>query len=409
MPSPERGIPTPAVRRTRRLEGRMAMMADESIATSEAIQINRNTVTRVFWRCGLVLILGLLWLQPADAAAATYCGKRYVASGDFIPAGRDIGQMDRYPERLLSDHLQNYGYCVYNIASDGATSSSIISGGQLATTWNRSPNLITLSVGEQNSGIVKMIDSCFDKIKDHDFSGASVCASEVLANSSAWSGLTSNLTTTLQQYRMIMSGRPSLVVAILNYPNPYPSAASTTINIPLLCVPLLDTAPTCSIRWAQLPVALGLLDQAVQKLNTTIQNAAQPFINSSSRFVYVDIYSKFQNHCMKMDVSIKTTVEHPEEDGVIHEHDSSKDFGCSSPWFVEGDTGTEIPTYLDPAALGVLTNESQTTTGMGVSVNADGQKCIADAIWEADTIDPGLTPLKWKLGVPEAPNSNICQ
>ena len=27
----------------------------------------------------------------------------------------------------------------------------------------------------------------------------------------------------------------------------------------------------------------------------------------------------------------------------------------------------------------------------------------------ADTIDPGTTPLKWKLGYGEAPNSNICQ
>ena len=35
---------------------------------------------------------------------------------------------------------------------------------------------------------------------------------------------------------------------------------------------------------------------------------------------------------------------------------------------------------------------------MGVWPNEDGQKCIADLIWEADTIDPGVTPLKWKLG-----------
>ena len=48
---------------------------------------------------------------------------------------------------------------------------------------------------------------------------------------------------------------------------------------------------------------------------------------------------------------------------------------------------------------------SQTTKGMGVYVNADGMKCIDDAIWEADTIDPGTTPLKWKLGYGEASNS----
>jgi hypothetical protein len=48
------------------------------------------------------------------------------------------------------------------------------------------------------------------------------------------------------------------------------------------------------------------------------------------------------------------------------------------------------------------------TSGMGVYPNDDGHKCISDLIWEADTIDPGVSPLKWKLGVPEAPNSNIC-
>jgi hypothetical protein len=46
---------------------------------------------------------------------------------------------------------------------------------------------------------------------------------------------------------------------------------------------------------------------------------------------------------------------------------------------------------------------------MGVYPNADGHQCIADAIWEADTIDPGTTPLKWKLGYGEAANSSICQ
>ena len=49
----------------------------------------------------------------------------------------------------------------------------------------------------------------------------------------------------------------------------------------------------------------------------------------------------------------------------------------------------KIPDYLDPAATGVLVTKTQTTTGMGVWVNADGQKCIGDAIWEADTIEPG--------------------
>jgi hypothetical protein len=194
----------------------------------------------------------------------------------------------------------------------------------------------------------------------------------------------------------------------VNYPNPYPSATSATTNVPLLCTPLIDTAITCTTRWAQLPPALVTIDQAFQKLNQTLKDALAPFQQgpSGSRWVYVDAYSKFKDHGMKMDVSIKTTVDHGE---YVDEHNSEKDFGCSAPWFIEGSTGTKIPDYLDPASDGVLLTKTQATTGMGVWVNADGQKCIQDAIWEADTIDPGTTPLKWKLGYGEASSSNICQ
>ena len=78
-------------------------------------------------------------------------------------------------------------------------------------------------------------------------------------------------------------------------------------------------------------------------------------------------------------------------------------------WYTEGSTGTKIPDYLDPAVDGVLTEKSQTTKGMGVYPDSDGQNCIDQAIWEADTIDPGTTPLKWKLGYGEQSNSDICQ
>jgi hypothetical protein len=46
---------------------------------------------------------------------------------------------------------------------------------------------------------------------------------------------------------------------------------------------------------------------------------------------------------------------------------------------------------------------------MGVHPNDDGHKCISDLIWEADTLEPGVTPLKWKLSIPEAPKTDICQ
>src|SRR6185295_3921956 len=149
-----------------------------------------------------------------------------------------------------------------------------------------------------------------------------------------------------------------------------------TAQIPILCVPLIDTIPTCTARWVQLPPALTAIDQVFQKLNTTIANAMAPFATGSAgRFVFVNIYDKLRDHCMKMEVTIKTTVEHPEEMGAVHQHDSPSavNFACSDPWFVAGSDGTAIPTYLDPAAICVLINESQTTSGMGVYPNDDGQ------------------------------------
>ena len=122
-----------------------------------------------------------------------------------------------------------------------------------------------------------------------------------------------------------------------------------------------------------------------KKLNTTIENAVKPFaIGSGGRFIYVDTYTKLRDHCMKMEVEIKTKVEHPEQNGAVHDHNSPKvNFGCSEPWFVEGEDGTAIPFYLDPAAIGILIDRSQTTKGMGVHPNNDGHKCISDLIWEA--------------------------
>jgi hypothetical protein len=46
---------------------------------------------------------------------------------------------------------------------------------------------------------------------------------------------------------------------------------------------------------------------------------------------------------------------------------------------------------------------------MGIHPNDDGTSASRHLVWEADTLEPGVTPLKWKLGIPEAPKSNICQ
>ena len=364
----------------------------------------------------LILVLSLVPAPlggPNFANATDLCGKHYVAGGDDIPAGQDIDEEDRYPNKLRVDHLNQPApgaWCLFNTSKNDATSSNYISSGQFATAWNMRPDLITLTIGRENTSIVDEIDSCFKKVRDHDFTEANICFAMILANQSAFNNLKNNLVYTFQGYRLIMAGRPWLIVAVTTVPNPYPQALTVAPKIIELCLPLIDTIPTCSIRWAQLPLALATADQVIQKLNQTIADAVAPFfIGTQGRFKLVDVYPKFKDHCMTMKVTIKTTVEHPEEEGAVHQHDSPEvNFGCDEEWWVEGEDGTKTPNYLEPAVIGVLTNKSQTTKGMGVRVNADGQKCIADLIWEWDTPEPGVTPLKWKLKYPEQPNSDIC-
>jgi hypothetical protein len=387
----------------------------------EGAEMNANRSSRrsvAYWFVGAVVAAGLLGVAARDRVVAPLsaqvgCGPRYVATGDDIPAGHDVNQSQRYPDHLFSDHLKKYGgWCEFDVAKNGTTSSTEITGGQLAQTWNYQPDLITLTIGEQDATIVNLITQCFDNVKSHDFASANTCAASILGNASLFSNLNLKLTTILQQYRVIMAGRPRLVVAVTGYPNPYPKSSDAAEKIAELCPPLEDTIITCTARWVQLPPALDMLDQVFQKLNTQIANSVAPFtIGSGGRIIFVDTYTKLRDHCMKMEVSFKTQVEHPEEDGVVHEHDSPSavNFGCSTPWFVAGSDGTDTPFYLFPATPGVLIQESQTTSGMGVYPTDDGQKCISDLIWEADTPEPGVTPLKWKLGIPEQPNSNICQ
>jgi hypothetical protein len=115
---------------------------------------------------------------------------------------------------------------------------------------------------------------CFDKLKDDDFIGANVCAAQILANPSLFDSLKNNYTTILQQSRIMMSQRPQLVVAVVNYPNPYPQSTDVVDDIVELCTPPIDTIATCTARWVQLPPALLTIDQVFQKLNQTLKGRA---------------------------------------------------------------------------------------------------------------------------------------
>lgn len=360
----------------------------------------------------VLAVAGLAWGVPNRVPAANAAGCLiYVAAGDDIANGHDLNDnAQRYPERLLEDHLKAPGWCLYNQAKNGQTSKTFIDDGGLAGAYNKRPDLITIQLGEQNDPALKLVNDCFDKVKDHQFLDATSCASQILANVSLWDNIKKNYTTILQMTRIMQSQRPKLVVAVVNYPNPYPQALDVPSKYSPMCTNLVDTIGTCLTRWNQLPAALFAIDQVFQKLNQTLKDALAPFQTGPSgyRWVYVDVYPKFKNHCMTMKVSIFTTVYHPPSTVDVH-NSTDNNIGCSSKWFTETYNGSRIPDYLPPAQLGILMTYTQVTVSMGKYPNADGQKCISDAIWDADTILPGQTPLKWLLGSGEESRTDICQ
>ena len=189
----------------------------------------------LIWGTALVLALAatafvLAAVSTPDATALAGC-RIYVASGDDIPDGHDLNDdASRYPEKLLADHLKSPGWCLFNQGKNGQTSSTYISGGGLSSAYNMRPDLLTIQLGEQNSPMVNIITSCFDKIKDHDFSGGNACAAQVLGNSSLWTTMTNNYTTILQQTRIMQSQRPQLVVAVVELREPVPAGRATYVE-----------------------------------------------------------------------------------------------------------------------------------------------------------------------------------
>ena len=337
------------------------------------------------------------------------CARRYVAGGDGVVFGTDAddSENNRYSHQLLDEHFRDptwHGpWCEYNTSKDPTTSDTYReppAPTQQAIAWDRRPDLISLQVGRQNNVINDHVTKCLQNIKDHDFIEANVCALAVLANQPAFDDLTKDLAAILNTYKVQMSGNPQLIAAIVGYYNPYPAATDVATKIPQFCAELQDTIPTCIIRWILLPPALITLDQVVKKLNKTIEDVVKKFIwSSQGRFVFVNPYEEFKDHCTAMEVEIKTKVYHPTN--TVHNHDSKKDFGCSDPWIASDDKdGTKSPfLYLTPAVTGVLILATQTTKKMGINPNEKGHDCISDMIWEAT---------KNKLGIPEKPVDDVC-
>lgn len=368
----------------------------------------------------VVAVATLGGVTPSGADHAD-CALRYVAGGDAVVWGKHAAEsgndIDKaYPHHLLED-TDNNGkldangpWCLYNTSKDPTDSDTFVDEkqylgtlSQQAAAWERDPRLITLTLGRQNSTIVDHVDKCFKNVKDHDFLDANACALQVLAVPTHWEKLRKDLTEILNTFMIQQDGSPQLIVAVTGYFNPYPAATDVATKIPGFCAQLQDTIPTCIARWVLLPPALITLDQVVKKLNETIEGEVKKFEEASQgRFVFVNPYDKFKDHCMEMQVTIKTTVYHPTN--TVHDHNTNEtNFGCSDSWIAsDGTEGTKTPfLYLTPAVTGVLIKASQTTKKMGIHPDDDGHDCIADLIWEA---------VKNKLDVPQKPDSsNVCK
>ncbi|HVF76407.1 MAG TPA: hypothetical protein VM938_15330 [Acidimicrobiales bacterium] len=340
---------------------------------------------------------------PKETVGGQDCARRYVAGGDAVVKGTHASDSTRYSEQLINEHAKPSPapgpWCLYNTSVDPTTSEKYFKDGtpsQQAMAWDLRPDLITLTLGRQNSTIIDHIEKCYKNVKDHDFLDANVCALLVLNLPTHWTTLEQHLAQILNTYKIQMAGNPGLVVAVTGYFNPFPAATSAATKIPEFCAKLVDTIATCTARWILLPPALVTLDLVVKKLNTTIETVVKRFTEGSQgRFVFVNPYENFKGHCMKMEVAIKTTVYHPPSS--TDKHDTDKDFGCGSDAWIasDGTTGFKLPfIYLTPAATGVLTTATQTTKEMGFNPNEKGHDCISDMIWEA---------VKHKLGVEEEP------
>lgn len=338
----------------------------------------------------------------------------YVAAGDGVPAGakkvdgtNGTDKANQYPDKLVTKlDGDGFPFCLHNIAHGPTTTDSYVTdtsdgGPQQANLHDLRPRLVTIQLGRENEIIKRYVSDCMTLIKNHQFTLANACAAAILAAQPSWKKLNDDLSDILNQTKVLMDGNPQMVVAVMGYYNPYPSATDVATKIPQVCSALVDTMPTCLINWAQLPPALVLMDQITKKLNSTIQGVVEKFqVSSQGRYFFVNPYDKFKDHCTEMQVEIKTTVYHPTNE--VDNHDLSKtNIGCSDTWIKsDGDDGTLPPWhYLPPAVDGVLINTTQTTSEMGAYPNDDGHNCLADLVYQAKD---GWGTLRNMLGIPGA-------
>jgi lysophospholipase L1-like esterase len=264
-------------------------------------------------------LVGLVSMSPPAPVAAQSggCFSQYVATGDAVAAGAGLPAAQSYPGRLLNDHLKrvNPTWCLINVAAPGATSSGYSPGNnsQLALAHRAQPELITITLGQQDPTIVGMVDTCMTELKNLDIRGARACIEAIESDTVLWNAFRNNLNSILSAYRQL-AGRahPNLVVAVTNYYNPYPSSEGIDARIAGACALVPSVSVSCGMHFVDPIIGSGNLgetldaaDRVIRKLNTTIASVMQPVTQGTQgRFVLVDIYPRFREHCTALDVRL---------------------------------------------------------------------------------------------------------
>ena len=332
----------------------------------------------------------------------------YVASGDSIPSGVDLGEdcahdpggqetncranpALAYPqfliERIYDEVTEGVG--LVNVACSGATTKEFIGGvdericpsseGKSQLDYIKDsavpPDVVTLTVGADDYALTELLKQCRGKLESLDFRGAAKCSDDVLQNAPASLAVTGQkLETILNE---LTQARPNAIVAVTNYYNPAPLALQD------ICLALPAFYGGCRF-WVLDPLN-RLLENAnalVQDLDLRIAATVHPFTEATGgRVQLVSLYDQFAGHC-GFNFSFTFTVK---VRGQAHSTPTGQ-VGCdaSASWIAprreyQGE-GTK--------KLGPI--EVQFSYHAGVHPNVAGHQCIASEIWNTIRDDLGV-------------------
>ena len=256
---------------------------------------------------------------------------RYIATGDSIPSGVDLGTSyendadgrsdasHAYPARL-GDRLLTLpsvgGIDLNNTACSGTTTAQYrdtavcpqsLAGSQNMSQLNyvlsplgHDPEVITITIGADDYAL-KLVDQCvLPKLASLDFVGAALCSDQYLRNENSPQN-PNNLAAVGNRLKDIL-GRltakyPNSLIVVTNYYNPAPLHLDDGGCAALAGMP--GGAALCKVLIVdQINRILADANSLVVDLNLKIASTVAPYISSTGgRVLLADSYPQFTGHC----------------------------------------------------------------------------------------------------------------